>query len=98
MLSKQTDFPAIFKRIQFPVLPAYFLTFNRAQGQSLRRSGLELPESVYSHGQLYVGLSRNGDPDQVFVHADQDEFQDLANELPQQQTFTRNVVYEDIFH
>jgi ATP-dependent DNA helicase PIF1 len=98
MISKQSDFPADFKRTQFPIIPAHFLTFNRAQGQSLEQSGLELPESVFSHGQLYVGLSRNGDPDRVFVHANQDEFINLQQQLPQQQTFTKNIVYKDIFY
>jgi ATP-dependent DNA helicase PIF1 len=97
MISKEANFPAIFKRTQFPIIPAYFLTFNRAQGQSLQRSGLELPESVFSHGQLYVCFSRNGDPNQVFVHANQHEFMHLQNQLPQDHFFTRNVVYKEIF-
>ena len=69
-ISKETSFPVPFKRIQFPVLGAYYLTFNRAQGQSLDRSGLYLPESVFSHGHLYVGFSRNGNPDTTYAYAD----------------------------
>eukprot|EP00956_Cyclotella_meneghiniana_P038179 scaffold149794_cov40-Cyclotella_meneghiniana.AAC.4 len=34
MISKDTDFPVPFKRLQFPVLLAYYLTLNRAQDQS----------------------------------------------------------------
>ncbi|KAL7481390.1 hypothetical protein ACHAW6_009556 [Cyclotella cf. meneghiniana] len=34
MISKDSDFPVPFKRLQFPVLLAYHLTLNRAQGQS----------------------------------------------------------------
>ena len=34
MFSSQQDFPVIFKRLQFPVIVAYYLTFYRAQGQS----------------------------------------------------------------
>ena len=41
-----------FKRTQFPVLVAYYLTLNRAQGQTLERSGMYLPTSVFSHGHL----------------------------------------------
>ena len=58
-----------FKRTQFPVLVAYYLTLNRAQGQTLQRSGMYLPRSVFSHGHLYVGFSRNGDPLKGFVFA-----------------------------
>lgn len=43
MISKDTDFPAIFKRLQFPVLGAYYLTINRAQGQSFDTAGFYLP-------------------------------------------------------
>ena len=31
-ISKDSDFPVPFKRLQFPVLGAYYLSFNRAQG------------------------------------------------------------------
>ena len=63
MISKDIDFPVPFKRLHFPVLGAYYLTLNRAQGQSLDRAGMYLPKSVFSHGHLYVGFSRCGDPD-----------------------------------
>ena len=56
MISKDSSFPIPFKRVQFPVLPAYYLTINRAQGQTLIRGGLYLPRSVFCHGHLYVGF------------------------------------------
>jgi ATP-dependent DNA helicase PIF1 len=56
--SKYNDFPFIMHRLQFPVQQAYALKYNRAQGQSLKRYGLLLNRSLFSHGQLYVGLSR----------------------------------------
>ena len=61
MISKDTDFPVPFIRLQFPVLGAYYLTLNRAQGQSLTKAGMYLPRSVFSHGHLYVGFSRCGE-------------------------------------
>jgi hypothetical protein len=80
--------------MQFPVLGAYFITFNRAQGQTLKQCGLHLPQSVFTHGQLYVGLSRCGDPNNIFVFASQEEMQELRDKglLPQQGDYTRNVV------
>ena len=34
------------------------MTVNKSQGQSLKYVGLDLRTPVFSHGQLYVGLSR----------------------------------------
>jgi len=96
MISKDTSFPVPFKRLQFPVLGAYYLTFNRAQGQSLDKAGLYLPQSVFSHGHLYVGFSRCGDPDNVFVYADQKEFENIRHMLEDGKTYTRNVVYKEV--
>ena len=98
MVSKETDFPVPFKRLQFPVLLAYYLTPNRAQGQSLDRAGMYLPRSVFSHGHLYVGFSRCGDPDNFFVYADQSEFVHLQHILDSDKCYTRNVVFPEIFN
>ncbi|CAG8727804.1 5221_t:CDS:2, partial [Gigaspora margarita] len=47
-----------FKRRQFPVWCAFAITINKSQGQSLKHVGLDLRTSVFSHGQLYIALSR----------------------------------------
>ncbi len=98
MISKEADFPVRFKRLQFPVLGAYYLTFNQAQGKTLGRAGMYLPRSVLSHGHLYVGFSWCGDPDQMFVYANQEEFDNIKYQLPENKIFTRNVVYKEIFN
>ncbi|KAI8557444.1 hypothetical protein RHMOL_Rhmol04G0011300 [Rhododendron molle] len=45
-------------RRQFPVRLAYAMTINKAQGQSVKFVGVDLRTPVFSHGQLYVSLSR----------------------------------------
>jgi len=50
--------PIKFQRRQFPVRLAFCMTINKSQGQSLEYVGLDLRTPVFSHGQLYVGLSR----------------------------------------
>jgi len=44
--------------MQFPIRLAYSMTINKSQGRSLRFVGVNLVEEVFSHRQLYVGLSR----------------------------------------
>ena len=45
-------------RYQFPIKLAYALTINKAQGQSVKYVGIDLRTEVFSHGQLYVAVSR----------------------------------------
>ena len=47
-----------FKRTQFPVQLSFAMTINKAQGQTFDYVGIYLPQPVFSHGQLYVALSR----------------------------------------
>ena len=51
--------PCQFTQMQFSVNLAFAMTINKSQGQSLKHVGLDLKSGrCFSHGQLYVGLSR----------------------------------------
>jgi hypothetical protein len=73
---------------QFPVRLAFAMTINKAQGQSVHHVGLNLHEPVFSHGQLYVALSRATSCNQVKIL------------LPPttKEPCLMNVVYPEIFH
>jgi hypothetical protein len=50
--------PFKLTRCQFPVKLCFSMTINKAQGQSVTHVGLDLRSAVFTHGQLYVAISR----------------------------------------
>jgi hypothetical protein len=52
------QYPFRFVRKQFPIMPAFAMTINKSQGGTFDKVGIDLSSPVFSHGQLYVALSR----------------------------------------
>ena len=74
--------------ILFPVRFVFGMTINKGQGQTLSKAGIWLLDPVFTHGQLYVALSRVGHPDMIKIAINQ------TRDLPQ--FATRNVVYTEV--
>jgi ATP-dependent DNA helicase PIF1 len=50
--------PFTITRRQYPMIPAYCLSVHKAQGQTIKVCGLIFESDPFTHGQLYVALSR----------------------------------------
>jgi hypothetical protein len=61
------EFPFIARRHQFPVRLCFAMSINKSQGQSLGCVGVDLRSSTFTHGQLYVALSRVREVSQLTV-------------------------------
>jgi ATP-dependent DNA helicase PIF1 len=51
-------FPFQFKRKQFPIRLNFAMAVNKSQSQTIPNVGVYLPAPMFSHGQLYVAISR----------------------------------------
>ncbi len=70
----------------FPVRLAFTMSINKAQGQSLKFVGLDLCTPVFTHGQLYVALSRASSGHRIHILFPSDSTESIM----------RNVVYPEV--
>jgi len=91
-IPSDTQLPFEFKRRQFPIRPAFAMTINKAQGQTMKFVGIFLPQPVFSHGQLYVALSRVSSESKICIMIEGEKYK-RSNK-----TFTKNIVYNEIFN
>ncbi|CEP19618.1 hypothetical protein [Parasitella parasitica] len=86
-----------FERCQFPIRLAFGMTINKAQGQTMARVGMYLPTNVFSHGQLYVAMSRVKDRKAIKILIDKNCTSKIPNNIPENNSYTRNVVFTEVF-
>ncbi|CAI0395256.1 unnamed protein product [Linum tenue] len=81
--------PVAIPRRQFPIRLCYAMTINKSQGQTLEQIGVLLTRPVFSHGQLYVAISRVRSAKGLHIA--------VANTDGKYRDFTRNIVYREVF-
>lgn len=86
--SSDKRMPLQFYRRQFPLAVCFAMTINKSQGQSLSQVGLFLERPVFSHGQLYVALSRVRSKNGLRVV--------ICDEEGQTTNTTTNVVFKEV--
>ncbi|XP_076047239.1 ATP-dependent DNA helicase Pif1-like [Oratosquilla oratoria] len=83
-----TSLPFKMTRRQFPVITAFTMTINKSQGQSFNNVGLYLPSPVFSHGQLYVALSRTRNINNLKILAE--------NSIVGDRVLIKNIVLQEL--
>jgi ATP-dependent DNA helicase PIF1 len=81
--------PFKFQRRQFPITVSFAMTINKSQGQSLKYVGVYLPQPIFSHGQLYVALSRVTSREGLKIL--------ITDNENEPSNITQNVVYKEVF-
>ena len=85
LIPSNSTLPFEFRRLQFPVALCFAMTINKSQGQTFKAVGVDLTNESFTHGMLYVTLSRVGSLNCLTV-------------LVKQGFKTRNVVYNEVFN
>jgi PIF1-like helicase/Helicase len=88
--SSTADLPFDFQRTRFPLRLAFAMTINKAQGQTLKHVGICLTEPVFTHGKLYVAVSRVTDGKNLRI---------IVPDTPEarREGKIKNVVYSEVF-
>ena len=89
------DMPYVLSQCQFSLRLAYYsMTINKAQGKTFAKVSLYMEKPRFSHGQLYVALSRARRLDDITV-----EVLDSTRQGQHRSgTYTAKVVYRQILH
>ena len=90
MINSDATLPFSIRRRQFPLRPAFAMTSNKSQGQTLNRVGIYLGQDFFSHGQLYVALSRCGNQDKIRI------LTRVGNKEGYHGKVMRNVVFDEV--
>ena len=85
LIPSNSTLPFEFRRLQFPVALCFAMTINKSQGQTFKAVGVDLTNESFTHGMLYVALSRVGSPNCLTL-------------LVGENRKTRNVIYNEVFN
>ncbi|KAF6163442.1 hypothetical protein GIB67_029291 [Kingdonia uniflora] len=82
--NRSGELPFTMTRRQFPLRLSFAMTISKSQGQSVKVVGIDLRTPIFSHGQLYVALSRCRSPNIISVL------------LPPGDDTTTNIIYPNV--
>jgi hypothetical protein len=59
--------------MQFPLRLAYAVTFNKSQSQTLAKALFDITNPPFTHGQLYIAMSRVRDCRNIFMYLTEEQ-------------------------
>ena len=83
-------------RMQFPLRLAYAMTYNKSQSQTLVKVLLDITSPPFSHGQLYVALSRVRDCRNITIYLTQEQLKPSRFDSNVLIPTVNNIVYQDV--
>ena len=85
-------------RKQFPLRLAYAMTYNKSQSQTLSKVLLDVTSPPFSHGQLYVALSRVRDCRDIVMYLKREQLTDVRIDRHTMCLVPtiENIVYQDV--
>ena len=87
LIPSNLTLPFEFRRLQFPVVLCFAMTINKGQGHTFKAVGVDLTNESFTHGLLYVALSRVGSPNNYCLTL-----------LVGENCKIRNVIYDEVFN
>jgi hypothetical protein len=83
-------------RTQFPLRLAYAMTYNKCQSQTLMKVLLDITNPPFSHGQLYVPLSRVHDSTKIAIYLKHDQLSPSLDTTTGYMPMINNIVYQEV--
>ncbi|OMP14190.1 DNA helicase PIF1, ATP-dependent [Corchorus olitorius] len=90
MSPTDSKWPFTLLRRQFPLKLCFAMTINKSKGQTFNHVEVYLPKPVFSHGQLYVAVSRVTSKEDLEILVAESENGHLG--------YTKNIVYHELFN
>ena len=83
-------------RTQFPLRLAYAMTYNKCQSQTLMKVLLDITNPPFSHGQLYVPLSRVHDSTKIAIYLKHEQLSPSLDTTTGYMPMIDNIVYQEV--